>query len=166
MCENYFGAFSLATIRRAFHYVSIHTKEKIQSPNTGQPNTERKKNQKYYKQGHTFLLLKKTKIHTYYGLDHDYKEKTKQKTTYCFIFCINFEFNYYDLYTLPVTFLYNLYIFRVHFRLINQRRYLNKSSNLGTDKKVSYQFFQFLLPKLSNQLSKILYLCTTRPKIS
>jgi len=26
MCENYFGAFSLATIRRAFHYVSIHKK--------------------------------------------------------------------------------------------------------------------------------------------
>jgi len=25
MCENYFGAFSLATIRRAFHYVSTQT---------------------------------------------------------------------------------------------------------------------------------------------
>ena len=34
------------------------------------------------------------------------KQKTKQKTTYCFIFCINFEFNFYDLYTLPVTFYY------------------------------------------------------------
>jgi len=30
MCENYFGAFSLATIRRAFHYVSIHTKKNIE----------------------------------------------------------------------------------------------------------------------------------------
>ena len=32
MCENYFGAFSLATIRRAFHYVSIHKKEKNIEP--------------------------------------------------------------------------------------------------------------------------------------
>ena len=154
MCENYFGAFSLATIRRAFHYVSIHKKEKIQSPNTGQPNTERKK-QKYYKQGHTFLLLKKTKIHTYYGLDHDYKaKKQNQKTTYCFIFCINFEFNNYDLYTLPVTFYYIIStFFRVRFRLIYQHGYLNKSSSFDTDKKVSYHFFMSLtqIIKLSVQ---------------
>ena len=109
---------------------------------------------------------KKTKIHTYYGLDHDYKEKTKQKTTYCFIFCINFEFNYYDLYTLPVTFLlYNLYIFRVHFRLIYQHGYLNKSSSFGTDQNVSYHFFMSLtqIIKLAVQNGKFcIYVHCTR----
>jgi len=73
------------------------------------------------------------------------KQKTKQKTTYCLIFCINFEFNCYDLHTLPVTFLlYNLCNFRVHFRLIYQHGYLNKSSSFGTDQKVSYHFFMSL----------------------
>ena len=103
MCKNYFGAFSLATIRRAFHYVSIHKKNIEPQYRVAQYREEKTE---VLQTGAYISATKKTKIHTYYGLDHDYKEKTKQKTTYCFIFCINFEFNYYDLYTLPVTFYY------------------------------------------------------------
>ena len=88
MCENYFGAFSLATIRRAFHYVSIHKKNNIEPQYRVAQYREEK--QKYYKQGHTFLLLKKTKIHTYYGLDHDYKAKNKTKNYILFNFLYQF----------------------------------------------------------------------------
>lgn len=57
MCENYFGAFSLATIRRAFHYVSIHKKE-YRAPIQGSP-IQRGKNRSTTKTGAYISATKK-----------------------------------------------------------------------------------------------------------
>ena len=84
MCENYFGAFSLATIRRAFHYESIHKKEKNIEPQYREEKTE------VLQTGAYISATKKTKIHTYYGLDHDYKEKNKTKNYILFHFLYQF----------------------------------------------------------------------------
>ena len=88
VCENYFGAFSLATIRRAFHYVSIHKKE-YRAPIQGSP-IQRGKNRSTTKTGAYISATKKTKIHTYYGLDHDYKAKNKTKNYILFHFLYQF----------------------------------------------------------------------------
>ena len=62
MCENYFGAFSLATIRRAFHYVSIHKKKQYRAPIQGSP-IQRGKTE-VLQTGAYISATKKTKIHT------------------------------------------------------------------------------------------------------
>ena len=85
MCENYFGAFSLATIRRAFHYESIHKKEKNIEPQYREEKTE------VLQTGAYISATKKTKIHTYYGLDHDYKAKNKTKN-YILLFHFLYQF--------------------------------------------------------------------------
>jgi len=72
MCENYFGAFSLATIRRAFHYVSIHKKniepqyrvaqyreEKTEVLQTGAYISATKKKLKYIHTMVSIMIIKK-----------------------------------------------------------------------------------------------------------
>ena len=87
MCENYFGAFSLATIRRAFHYVSIHKKNIEPQYRVAQYREEKTE---VLQTGAYISATKKTKIHTYYGLDHDYKEKNKTKNYILFHFLYQF----------------------------------------------------------------------------
>ena len=87
MCENYFGAFSLATIRRAFHYVSIHKKNIEPQYRVAQYREEKTE---VLQTGAYISATKKTKIHTYYGLDHDYKAKNKTKNYILFHFLYQF----------------------------------------------------------------------------
>ena len=87
MCKNYFGAFSLATIRRAFHYVSIHKKNIEPQYRVAQYREEKTE---VLQTGAYISATKKTKIHTYYGLDHDYKAKNKTKNYILFHFLYQF----------------------------------------------------------------------------
>jgi len=67
----------------------LYTKKNIE-PQYRVAQYREEKTEVLQKQGHTFLLLKKTKIHTYYGLDHDYKAKNKTKNYILFHFLYQF----------------------------------------------------------------------------
>ena len=66
----------------------LYTKKNIE-PQYRVAQYREEKTEVLQKQGHTFLLLKKTKIHTYYGLDHDYKAKKQNKKLHIVSFSVS-----------------------------------------------------------------------------